>query len=175
MPLPNTRKSISTGACRARHCAGTTSRRPNALHTMPMPGNPRGRTIRHGSPGSEEGRRRASSMVTDVPATHRTTTLLVRRWDAGPPRRPRRPGLRAGSGRIRDRDRSRDRDRDRSRDSNRNRSRPGGARCAYISSGIGMPSNSSRSTPISSTKRVKTARRRARTDPSSSGTTGFEW
>ena len=56
-------------------------------------------------------------------------------------------------------------------------SRLGGSivRRPYISSGIGIPRSSSSSTCISSTKRVKTARRSARSFSSSSGTTGFEW
>jgi len=40
---------------------------------------------------------RASSVVSDYPATNRATTLLVRRWDTGTPwtsRCPRRPGFR---------------------------------------------------------------------------------
>jgi len=96
MPLPSTRKSISIGACRARHCAGTTSRRRNALHTMPMPGNPRGRAIRCICSGSEGGRRRASSVVADLPASHARPRCSC---DAGIPGRrsasrcPRRPGL----------------------------------------------------------------------------------
>ena len=60
------------------------------------------------SPGSDEGRRRTSRVVTNDPATSHATTLLVRRWDTGTPwtsRCPRRPGLRGS--RIRDRNRDR--------------------------------------------------------------------
>ena len=45
-------------------------------------GHSTGRTIRGTSSGSDGDRRRASSVVSDNPATHRITTLLVRRWDA---------------------------------------------------------------------------------------------
>jgi len=79
----STREKFSTGVCRARHCAGMTSRRPKALRTMPMPGNPRGETIRCICSRSEGGRRRASSVVADSPIILRATALLVRRWDAG--------------------------------------------------------------------------------------------
>jgi hypothetical protein len=41
-----------------------------------------GRAFRYTSPGSDGGRRRASSVVADFPATNHATTLLVRRWDA---------------------------------------------------------------------------------------------
>ena len=85
-----------TGACRARHCAGMTIRQRGGLHTMALPGNPRGRTPRCTSPSFKGGRRRASSVVAALPLFHHATALLVRRWDAGPPRRPRRPELRVG-------------------------------------------------------------------------------
>jgi hypothetical protein len=49
------------GACRARHCAGTTTRRPSALHTMPMPGNPRGGSLQCICSSHEAGRRRPIS------------------------------------------------------------------------------------------------------------------
>ena len=58
-----------------------------------MPGNPRGGTIRCICPGSEGGRRRASSVVADLPRIHRSDhaarATLGRR---GRPRRPEHPG-----------------------------------------------------------------------------------
>jgi len=46
---------------------------------------------------------------------HRATTPMVRRWDAGPPRRPRRPELRVGHTHTRNRDRGHGRNRSRDR------------------------------------------------------------
>ena len=87
-------------------------------------GHSTGRTIRHGSSGSEGGRRRTISVVSNDPATHhdhaaRATLGRLRRE----PRRPRRPELRVGRNRSRDRNRNRSRSRNRNRDRNRGRGR----------------------------------------------------
>ena len=42
-PYPTARVTQLTGAYRARHCAGTTFRLRGAIHTMALPGNPRGK------------------------------------------------------------------------------------------------------------------------------------
>jgi hypothetical protein len=57
---------------------------PGLTHTQKnvRGGHPRATAIRYGSSGSEGGRRRTSSVVSDFPATDYVTTLLVRRWDA---------------------------------------------------------------------------------------------
>ena len=52
-----------TGACRARHCAETTFQRRGTIHTMALPGNPRGGSIRCSCSGDEGGRRRPIGVV----------------------------------------------------------------------------------------------------------------
>jgi hypothetical protein len=71
--------------CRVRHCAGSTTRPRGAFRTMALPGTPRVERSGAALPAQKEAVARASSVVTDDPATNHMTTLLVRRWDAGPP------------------------------------------------------------------------------------------
>jgi len=83
-----------TGACRARHCAGTTFRLRGTIHTMALPGNPRGRAFQCSCSGDDAGRRRSIGEV----AVTQSTLSRPRRWcDAREPptgRRLRRPALR---------------------------------------------------------------------------------
>ena len=62
-PSRSARETPPTGACRARHCAGATFRLRGTIHTMALPGNPRGESRRCSSPGNEAGRRRAISVI----------------------------------------------------------------------------------------------------------------
>ena len=71
-----------TGACRARHCAGSTFRLRGPIHTMALPGNPRGRAYQCISTSFEAGRRRAISVVAVLSRRPRATTPMVRRWAA---------------------------------------------------------------------------------------------
>jgi len=85
----STWKTPLTGACRARYCAGTTSRNRNAPRTMPMPGNPRGRAFRCGCSPHEVGRRRAIGVV----AVLQSSPSRPRRWcDAGTPEADQKAG-----------------------------------------------------------------------------------
>jgi len=59
------------------------------IHTMALPGNPRGKTFRCGCPGFKGGRRRARSVVADLPAS---TARPRCSGDAGSPGRHRRLG-----------------------------------------------------------------------------------
>ena len=78
-----------TGACRARHCAGTTIQLRGAIHTMALPGNPRGRAFRYISPGCDAGRRRIIGAV----AILQLSTARPRRWcDAGSPEADQKAG-----------------------------------------------------------------------------------
>jgi len=78
------------GACRARHCARTTFRHRGTIHTMALPGNPRGRTIRCICASSEVGRRRAIGGV----AVLQLFTERPRRWcDVGPPEADQKAGV----------------------------------------------------------------------------------
>ena len=67
-------------ACRARHCAESTTRQCGAIHTMAMPGS-LGKRDEKTSSGSEGGRRRTIGGVAAFLAPH----ARPRRWcDAGP-------------------------------------------------------------------------------------------
>jgi hypothetical protein len=67
--------------CRVRHCAETTTRHSGVLRTMALPGTPREARCGPALQVQMEAAARASSVVSDDPATDRVTTLLVRRWD----------------------------------------------------------------------------------------------
>ena len=74
-------KSRHTGTCRVRNCAGTTYRHRGTSSTIALPGTPREERSGAALPAQKEAAARASSVVSDFPATDRVTTLLVRRWD----------------------------------------------------------------------------------------------
>ena len=95
-------KGRPNGTCRVRNCAPTTNRPCDAYRTIALPGTPREARSGTALPAQLEaaGARAAWSQTFPLPLT---TTLLVRRWDAGPSRRPRRPRMRAGHNRNRDR------------------------------------------------------------------------
>ena len=79
---PNRRETPLIGACRARHCARATFGQRGAIHTMALPGNPRGRAFRCDCAGSEAGSRRAIGVV----AVLQSSLSRPRRWcDAGSP------------------------------------------------------------------------------------------
>ena len=83
-----TRKTPSTGTCRAWHCAGQTSRQRLPPSTMTMPGNPRRRRREHLFPFASRPPFAQSAWLQFSPFCS-STTLIARRWDAmgGPERR----------------------------------------------------------------------------------------
>jgi len=76
-------------------CAGTTFRLRGTIHTMALPGNPRGRTIRCICTSSEGGRRRAIGVV----AVPQSALARPRRWrDAGMPKAAQKAGASGSHG-----------------------------------------------------------------------------
>ena len=88
-PHPSRRGKPLTGACRARHCAETTFRLRGMIHTMALPGNPRGRAFRCVFPGSGAGRRSRDQRGRSPSSNHRATTMIR---DAGPPQADQKAG-----------------------------------------------------------------------------------
>ena len=81
-PIPDT-KHAAHRECRVRNCAGTTTRQSETLRTITLPGTPRRRRWEHLFPFASRPPFARAAWSPSLQFTHRTTTLLTRRWDAG--------------------------------------------------------------------------------------------
>jgi len=80
----------STGTCRVRHCAGSTTRPRGAFRTMALPGTPRAERSGAPLPAQREAVARTSSVVVDLPASHARPRCSCDAGTSGRHRRPRR-------------------------------------------------------------------------------------